>query len=248
MEMKKGIALVTGSSRGIGAAIAKRLAKDGFKVAIHYKSNAAAAENVLKEIKSIGGEGFLVPFEMGDAVSIVSGIEMITKEHGPLAVLVNNAGITGDALIMRQANEQIEQLLRVNLEGSIICTREAVKSMFRAKNGGSIVFISSIVGEHGNAGQAVYAATKAGLIGFAKSIALEVASRNIRSNVVTPGFIATDMTENLTETQKESILRSIPLERMGEPDEIASAVSFLVSGESRYVTGQVIAVNGGMST
>lgn len=244
----QGLALVTGGSRGIGAAIAKRLARDGFKVAVHYKSNQAAAESVLTEIKSTGGDGFLTKFEMADSASITAGIEAIIKEHGPISALVNNAGITGDALFIRQPNEQIEQLLKVNLEGSIIATREVVKNMIRAKNGGSVVFISSIVGEHGNSGQAVYAATKAGLIGFAKSVALEVASRNIRSNVVTPGFIATDMTENLTETQKESILRGIPLGRMGTSEEIANAVSFLIGNESRYVTGQVIAVNGGMAT
>lgn len=249
MDMnQKGIALVTGASRGIGAAIAKKLGKHGYNVGVHYRSGKSQAEAVLSEIQSAGGKGFLISFDIGNPAEIAAAMEMMVKEYGPLSALVNNAGMTGDALLMRQSNEQIDQLLQVNLRGAIVCTREAVKYMIKAKNGGSIVFISSVVGETGNAGQSVYAATKSGLIGFAKSIAHEVASRKIRSNVVTPGFIRTDMTENLTETQKESILRSIPLERMGDPEEIAHAVGFLVGQDSSYITGEVIAVNGGMST
>ncbi|MCM0605627.1 MAG: 3-oxoacyl-ACP reductase FabG [Xanthomonadaceae bacterium] len=249
MEMtQKGVALVTGASRGIGAAIAKKLGSQGYLVGVHYRSGKSQAEAILSEIKTAGGKGFLISFNIGNPADITNTIEGMVKEYGPVAALVNNAGITGDALLMRQSNEQIDELLNVNLRGAIVCTRECVKSMIKAKNGGSIVFISSVVGETGNAGQSVYSATKSGLIGFAKSIAQEVASRKIRSNVVTPGFIKTDMTENLTDAQKESILRSIPLERMGEPEEVANAVAFLVGTDSRYITGEVIAVNGGMST
>lgn len=242
----KPLALVTGASRGIGAAIAETLAGAGFRVAIHFRSNREAAVKVLEKIRSQKGEGFLCDFDLADGATTSAGMEALVKEHGPLQVLVNNAGVTGDQLILRQSEAEIDRLLNTNLKGPILVTRDAIKSMIKAKKGGSIIFISSVVGETGNAGQSVYSASKAALLGFAKSLAREVASRQIRVNVVTPGFIRTDMTENLTEAQKESILRSIPLETLGEAADIAHAVRFLATNESRYITGQVLGVNGGM--
>lgn len=241
----KPIALVTGASRGIGAAIAERLARDGFHVLINYSSSAARAQEVLASIQKAGGSGELCAFDIGNAEQVEEKMNALAKSHGALAVLVNNAGITIDSLLVRMKNDDLDRTLNIDLKGAMVCTREASRTMMRARKG-SIIMISSVVGESGNAGQAAYSAAKAGLIGFAKSVAKELASRSVRCNVVTPGFIETDMTESLTEAQKEAILRGIPLGILGKPDDIASLVSFLASDESRYITGQVIGVNGGM--
>ena len=238
-------ALVTGASRGIGAAIAERLARDGFTVFINYSSNEARARAVLDKIVAQGGKAELCGFDVSQSAQVDEAFEKIAKTHGPLTVLVNNAGITIDGLLMRLKDADLERTLDVDLKGAIYCTRAASKQMMRARRG-SVVQISSVIGEMGNAGQSAYAAAKAGLIGFTKSAAKELASRNVRLNVITPGFISTDMTEALTEAQKEAILRTIPLGFLGTPEDVAATVSFLASDESRYITGQVLGINGGM--
>jgi 3-oxoacyl-[acyl-carrier protein] reductase len=238
-------ALVTGASRGIGAAIARKLAKDGFRVFVNYSSNEAKAREVVDAIVRDGGQAELCGFDVSDSRAVDEKIEAIGKNFGPLTVLVNNAGITVDALLMRLKDEDLEKTLAIDLKGAIYCTRAACKQMMRERLG-SVIQISSVVGETGNAGQSAYAAAKAGLIGFSKSVAKELGSRQVRINVVAPGYITTDMTGALTDAQKEAILRSVPLGTLGEPDDIAGLVSYLASPASRYVTGQVIGVNGGM--
>jgi 3-oxoacyl-[acyl-carrier protein] reductase len=242
---EKRIALVTGASRGIGAAIAQTLAKQGFHVLLNYSSNAAKAEEVRGRIHAEGGKADLCQFDVSDSKQVDEKFDWIAKTFGPLEVLVNNAGITIDGLLLRLKDEDLERTLAVDLKGAIYCTRAATKQMMRERRG-SIIQISSVIGETGNAGQAAYSAAKAGLIGFAKSAAKELSSRQIRVNVVTPGYISTDMTGGLTDTQKEAILRAIPLGYVGAPEDVASVVAFLASPASRYVTGQVIGVNGGM--
>lgn len=239
------LAMVTGASRGIGAAIALRLAKDGFYVFLNYSSNESKAREVLDQITREGGAGELCGFDVSNADQVDEKFEEIAKTKGPLKVLVNNAGITIDSLLIRLKNEDLDKTLSIDLKGAIYCTRAASKQMMRQRDG-SIIQISSVVGESGNAGQSAYAAAKAGLIGFSKSVAKELASRQVRVNVVAPGYIATDMTGALTDAQKEAILRSVPLGFFGAPEDIASSVAFLASPMSRYITGQVIGVNGGM--
>jgi 3-oxoacyl-[acyl-carrier protein] reductase len=241
----KPVALVTGASRGIGASIAARLAKEGFHVIINYSSNEAKAQEVLNKITADGGQATLCQFDVSDSAKVDEKFDWILKTHGTVAVLVNNAGVTIDGLLMRMKDEDLDKTLSIDLKGAIYTTRAATKQMMRARSG-SIIQISSVIGEMGNAGQAAYSAAKAGLIGFSKSVAKELGSRSVRVNVVTPGFISTDMTGALTEAQKEAILRSIPLGYLGEPEDVASLVSFLASSNSRYITGQVIGINGGM--
>lgn len=241
----KNVALVTGASRGIGKSITLRLAKDGFFVLINYSSNEAKAKCVLDQVIQEGGQGELCGFDVSNSAQVTEKLDQLSKIHGPLRVLVNNAGITIDGLLVRMRDEDLEKTLSIDLKGAIYCTRAAAKQMMRERQG-SIIQISSVVGESGNAGQSAYAAAKAGLIGFSKSVALELASRNIRVNVVAPGFISTDMTEALTEAQKEEILRSIPMGSIGLPEDVASLVAFLASPSSKYITGQTIGINGGM--
>ncbi len=241
--MKK-IAIVTGGSRGIGAAICERLAKDEFYVVINYSSNEAKAREVLGRITSQGGSGEICGFNVADSAQVDEKIAALA-EKGSIAVLVNNAGVTIDALLLRLKNEDIDKTLDIDLKGAIYCTRAVTKSMMKAREG-SIIQISSVVGEMGNPGQAAYAAAKAGLIGFTKSVAKELGSRSIRCNVVAPGYISTEMTGSLTETQKEAILRNIPLGTLGSTEDVAGLVAFLASPQSRYITGQVIGINGGL--
>ncbi|MCC7440418.1 MAG: 3-oxoacyl-ACP reductase FabG [Bdellovibrionales bacterium] len=245
MTERKPLALVTGGSRGIGAAISKRLATDGFHVAVNFSSNEEKARAVVDGIIAAGGSAELCGFSVADSAQVEARIGALAKERGPLAVLVNNAGITVDGLLIRMKDEDLRKTLSVDLEGAIFCTREAAKSMMRARTG-SIIQIGSVVGESGNAGQAAYAAAKSGLIGFSKAVAKELASRQVRVNVVAPGFIQTDMTGTLNDAQKQAILSTIPVGYLGEPEDIAAIVSFLASASSRYITGQVIGVNGGM--
>lgn len=242
---EKPLAIVTGASRGIGAAIALRLAQDGFHVFVNYSSNESKAREVLDKITRSGGSAELAQFDVANSAQVDEQIDRITKAKGPISTLVNNAGVTVDSLLMRLKDEDLEKTLDIDLKGAIYCTRAVVKSMMRARQG-SIIQISSVVGESGNAGQSAYAAAKAGLIGFSKSIAKELASRQVRVNVITPGFITTDMTGALTEVQKEAILRNVPLGFLGAPEDVASLVAFLASPASRYITGQVVGVNGGM--
>jgi 3-oxoacyl-[acyl-carrier protein] reductase len=239
------LALVTGGSRGIGAAICKELAKEGYHVAINYSSNTSRAESVLTDIKAAGGTGELCGFDVSNSAQVEEKIAELGKTKGPLAVLVNNAGISIDGLLIRMKDSELDQVLSVDLKGAIYCTREASKQMMRARKG-SIIQIASVVGEMGNAGQSAYSAAKSGLIGFSKTVAKELASRHVRCNVITPGYISTEMTESLTETQKEAIVRNIPMGTLGTPQDVASLVAFLASSKSQYISGQVIGINGGL--
>ncbi|OFZ21967.1 MAG: 3-oxoacyl-[acyl-carrier-protein] reductase [Bdellovibrionales bacterium GWB1_55_8] len=238
-------ALVTGASRGIGAAIAVRLAQEGYQVFINYMGNEEKAAAVRDQIRASGGSAELCQFDVSQSAQVDEKFDWIAKNFGPLAVLVNNAGITIDGLLLRLKDEDLAKTLSIDLAGAIYCTRAAAKHMMKAREG-SIVQISSVIGETGNAGQSGYAAAKSGLLGFSKSVAKELGSRKIRVNTITPGYIETDMTGALTENQKEAILRTVPLGFFGAPEDVASLVAFLASPASRYITGQVIGVNGGM--
>ncbi|RYZ75253.1 MAG: 3-oxoacyl-[acyl-carrier-protein] reductase [Proteobacteria bacterium] len=235
--------LVTGSSRGIGAGIAKRLAAEGATLAITYASNPAGAETVRA---SLPGEGHLIlQLNIADEASVEAAFKEISEKWGNLDGLVNNAGITKDTLLLRMKTDDFQSVIDTNLKGAFLCTRAAVKMMLKARTG-SIVNITSVIGEMGNAGQANYAASKAGVVGFSKSIAQEVASRSIRVNCVAPGFIVTDMTDALNDKAKEAILAKVPLNTLGDVDDVANAAAFLLSNESKYITGHVLSVNGGM--
>jgi len=239
------IALVTGGSRGIGRAIAKVLAERGATVVLSYQGNEAAAAETVKAITDAGGKAQAVRFDVSDTQACAQAVEGVVKEHGRLDVLVNNAGVAIDGLLMRVKDDDWDKTVDTNLRGAFALMRAASRPMMKQK-GGAIVNVSSIVGEMGNAGQAAYAASKAGLIGLTKSVARELASRNIRANVVTPGFITTDMTEGLAEDLKTEMADATPLGRIGAPEEVAKAVAFLVSDDASYVTGAVLKVNGGM--
>lgn len=245
MNASKRIAVVTGASRGIGATVAQQLAREGFFVIVNFASNEAKAAQVLNAIRASGGDGALLKFDVSDAKAVEQGFEAIAEEHGAVEVLVNNAGISIDNLLMRVKPEEVDRILDVDLKGTIYCTKEATRQMMKPRKG-SVITISSVIGECGNPGQSLYAAAKAGLFGFSKSVARELASRGIRVNVVTPGYIQTDMTDALTEAQKEAMLRAIPLGTIGNPEDVAYTVAFLASDRSRYITGQVIGVNGGL--
>jgi 3-oxoacyl-[acyl-carrier protein] reductase len=239
------IALVTGGSRGIGKACSLALAQAGAEVIVNYVSNEAAAMETVEEIRRAGGTASAVKFNVSNVEETQTAIESILKEKKKISVLVNNAGITRDGLLMRYSVEDWDSVLDTNLRGAFIATQAVVRSMMKARQG-SIIHVGSIVGITGNPGQAAYCAAKAGLIGMAKSMAKELASRNIRVNVVAPGFIDTDMTHELTADQKEALMKSIPLGRTGKPEEIASAVVYLASNASQYVTGQTLIVDGGL--
>lgn len=235
--------LVTGSSRGIGAKTAQHLASLGMRVAVTYGKSKESAESLFH---SLTGEGhLLLPFNVSDEVSISEGFTAILKEFGSLDGLVNNAGITRDQLLLRMKESDFDEVIQTNLRSVFLCSKLAVKAMMKAK-GGSIVNITSVVGQAGAAGQGNYAASKAGVEGFTKSIAQEVGSRGIRLNCIAPGFIGSDMTDELPEARKQAILSAIPMKTIGEAIDIANAVAFLLSDESKYITGQTISVNGGM--
>lgn len=238
------VALVTGASRGIGAVIAQKLAQN-HHVLVNYASSETRAQSVVDAIRASGKSAELCAFDVSDPAAVDAQFETVAKNHGALSVLVNNAGITIDSLLLRLKNEDLDRMLDIDLKGAIYCTRAAVKGMMKARSG-SIIQIASVIGEMGNAGQSAYAAAKAGLIGFSKSVAREMGSRQVRVNVVTPGFIETEMTQGLTDAQKEAILRTIPLGFLGSSEDVAELVAFLASPASRYLTGQVIGVNGGM--
>lgn len=239
--------LVTGSSRGIGAGIAQHLAQEGARVAITYAGNAEAAQKTLTSLApDAAGNGHIsVQLQIGDETSVEACFNEVVAKFGHLDFLVNNAGITKDQLLLRMKAEDFDAVLNTNLRGTFLCTKAAAKLMLKAR-AGAIVNITSVIGQTGNPGQANYAASKAGIEGFTKSVAQEIASRSIRVNCVAPGFIVTEMTDVLSDEQKKAILDKVPLKSLGHVDDIAKAVSFLLSEEARYITGQTLSVNGGM--
>ena len=239
------VALVTGGSRGIGRAIAKTLARDGFQVFLTYVSRPEEAEAAVEEIRAAGGKAKAFRLNIGDSEAVSSFFAAEIKDRVDLAVLVNNAGITKDGFLVRMKDEDFDQVLAINLRGAFVCTREAAKIMSRARKG-RIINISSVVGQTGNAGQANYASAKAALLGLTKSCAKELAARQITVNAVAPGFIETDMTSGLSVEVQESYANAIPLKRMGSAADVAEAVAFLASDRASYITGQVLGVNGGM--
>jgi 3-oxoacyl-[acyl-carrier protein] reductase len=239
------VALVTGGSRGIGRACCEALADHGATVVASYVKGEAQAREVAEAIQKKGGKADIQGFDVADPKACESAVEDVIKRHGKIDILVANAGIAIDGLLLRLKDEDLDRLFQVNVKGAIACSRAAMKSMMRAKTG-RIIFMSSIVGEMGNVGQTGYAATKAALIGAAKSIAREYASRNVTVNVIAPGFIETDMTNVMNEQVKTELLKAVPLGRIGSAREIAAACVYLSSDEAAYVTGQVLRVNGGM--
>jgi len=237
-------ALVTGASRGIGRAVALKLAREGADVIVTATS-LERARKTAEEIALLGRKSIPFKADVGVTAEVDELFHVVSEQFGTLDILVNNAGITRDGLLMRMKDEDWSAVIDVNLKGTFACTREAVKLMAKAKSG-RIVNISSVVGEMGNSGQANYCASKAGIIGFTKAVAREYAKRNITVNAVAPGFIETDMTDVLSDTVREELLKQIPVCRFGTPEDIANAVYFLVSDLGRYVTGHVLDVNGGM--
>ncbi len=244
MHLQGKTALVTGAAQGIGKAIALALAKAGADVAISDVNGEKAAE-AAKEIEALGVRAFSITGNVADGASATAMVDEAAAKLGKLDVLVNNAGITRDNLIIRMKEEEWDLVIDVNLKGSFNCAKAAIKHMSKARSG-TIINIASIVGAMGNAGQANYVASKAGLIGLTKTIAREYASRNITANAVAPGFIDTAMTQALSEKVREELIKQIPLTRLGTAEDVAAAVKFLASGAASYITGQVIHVNGGM--
>ena len=239
------VALVTGGSRGIGRAIALRLAADGAEVVLNYRENEAAAEEAVQLVRAAKGVASSTRFDIADPEGARAGVQSIVDRAGRLDILVNNAGTTADALVLRLKEEEWERALRVNLTGAFHCTKVALRVMIRGRYG-RIVNLSSVVAEMGNAGQVAYAAAKAGLEGLTKSLAREVASRGITVNAVAPGFVETDMTAALSEEQRAFYTNVIPAGRVARPEEVAAAVAFLASPEAGYITGHVLHVNGGL--
>jgi len=245
MDTSAPVALVTGSFRGIGKAVALCLARDGFQVYLTAVSPAEKADPVIREIEALGGTARAFRLDVSDTPAVCDFFASEIKDKVRLAVLVNNAGITKDGFLIRMQDEDFDRVLAVNLRGAFTCLREAAKIMSRQRSG-RIINISSVSGQMGNAGQINYSASKAGLIGMTKSAAKELAARNITVNAVAPGFIETDMTAALSEEIRAAYLQHIPLKRPGQAQDIAEAVAFLASDRASYITGQVLAVNGGM--
>ena len=246
-NLKSKIALVTGGSRGIGKAIAKRLASQGATVVINFAQNETAANQTIKEIDDSGGQAFASKFDVSDFDKAHQEIDKIIEKFGGLHILINNAGITQDTLLMRMKEEDWDSVISINLKGIFNCTKAVTRNMFKQREG-RIVNLTSVVGEMGNAGQTNYAASKAGIIGFTKACAREMAPRGITVNAISPGFIKTDITDQLTEDLKKDYISRIPMNRFGTPEDIAGAVSFLVSDDATYITGEVFRINGGIYT
>lgn len=239
------VALVTGASRGIGKAIALDLASNGASIAVNYAGNEAKANEVVDEIKANGGNAIAIKADVSNGDEVQAMIKEVLNEFGQLDILVNNAGITRDNLLMRMKDSEWDDVIDTNLKGVFLCTKAVTRQMMKQRNG-RIINITSVVGVSGNAGQANYVAAKAGVIGLTKTTAKELASRNITVNAVAPGFITTDMTDELNEDIKADLLKQIPLATLGEPSDIANVVTFLSSEKSKYITGQTLHVNGGM--
>jgi 3-oxoacyl-[acyl-carrier protein] reductase len=239
------VAIVTGGSRGLGRATAEALAAQGATVVVNYVRGETEARAVADGIMSRGGKADVVGFDVSNAKAAEEAVAEIAKRHGRLDAMVANAGIAIDGLLLRVKDEDFDRIIAVNVKGALACAKASVKVMMRAKTG-RIIFLSSVVGEMGNAGQAAYAASKAALIGLTRTIAREYASRSITVNAVAPGFIDTDMTTSITPEMKEGMLKAIPLGRTGRADEVAAAIVFLCSDEASYITGQTLRVNGGM--
>lgn len=239
------VVLVTGASRGIGRAIALRLAKDGATVVVNYAGNEAAANETREMIESIGGKASLSRADVSSAEAVEQMVKDVMQEYGQIDILINNAGITKDGLLMRMKEADWDAVLNTNLKGVYHCTKAVARYMMKQKSG-KIVNLTSVVGLTGNIGQANYAAAKAGVIGFTKSIAKELAARGVQVNAVAPGFIDTDMTAVLTDEIKKSMVEKIPLARLGAAEDVANAVAFLVSEDASYITGQTLNVDGGM--
>jgi 3-oxoacyl-[acyl-carrier protein] reductase len=245
MTLTGQVALVTGGSRGIGAAIARDLAAAGAHVVVNYRAQQAKADAVVSEIVTRGGSAEAIAFDVAAGAEVEAAMRALVARLGKVDILVNNAGVSADALIPRISDEQWQHILDVNLKGVFNCTKFVARPMMRARSG-RIINLGSVVGVTGNAGQAAYAAAKAGIIGFTKSTARELASRGITANVVAPGFIETDMTEGLDASARDMYRAMIPLGRLGRGEDVAAAVTFLAGAGGSYITGQVIHINGGL--
>lgn len=245
MKLEGKAVLVTGASRGIGREIALELARQGADVAVNFSGNEAKANETVDEIKALGRDAFAVKCDVSDSLSVTEMVKAVIDRFGKLDVLVNNAGITKDNLLMRMKEEEWDSVININLKGVFLCTKAVTRQMMKQRSG-RIINIASIVGVSGNPGQANYVAAKAGVIGLTKTTAKELASRHITVNAIAPGFISTDMTEKLTEEVKAEMMKMIPLARFGEPKDIAGATVFLASDDSSYITGQTIHIDGGM--
>ncbi|MDJ0924783.1 MAG: 3-oxoacyl-[acyl-carrier-protein] reductase [Acidimicrobiia bacterium] len=245
-ETQERVALVTGGSRGIGRAVAELLAVRGHHVAVNYVSNQDAAEEVVAAIEGVGGIATAVQADVGDEAAVAGLVENVESTLGPVAVLINNAGITRDDLILRMKPDAWDQVIATNLRSVYLCSKAVMRGMLRAR-WGRIVSLSSVAGVYGNAGQANYSAAKAGIIGLTKALSKEVGSRGITVNAVAPGFIATDMTAALGEAAADAVVDKITLGRLGSPQEVAAAVGYLASDDASYITGQTIVVDGGLT-
>jgi len=244
--MNKKVALITGGSRGIGKAISLALAEAGYHVVINFRSRIDEAQEVLESIVSHGGSGILYQSDISNYAAVETMMDAVIKETGGIDVLINNAGITKDQLMLRMSEDDFSSVVDINLKGTFNCVKSVTRSMFKRRSG-VIINISSVIGIVGNVGQVNYAASKAGIIGMTKALAKEYAARGIRVNAVAPGFIDTEMTEGLTDEVKKAILDRIPLNTLGTPEDVANLVIFLVSDKAKYITGQILAVDGGMT-